>query len=39
MVRATGATDGLQLWLAGPDGTNARPIGDPVRGRAASIDW
>jgi hypothetical protein len=29
----------LQVWLAGADGLNLRPVGNPVPGTHATIDW
>jgi Tol biopolymer transport system component len=39
IVRTAGSTGTLQVWTASADGSGARPIGSPVPGDEATIDW
>jgi Tol biopolymer transport system component len=29
----------LQVWITEIDGSNARPLGEPVAGTEATVDW
>jgi dipeptidyl aminopeptidase/acylaminoacyl peptidase len=39
LVRTVGSGGTLQVWTASVDGSGARPIGSPVPGDEATIDW
>jgi len=38
-VRPGAARGTLQVWIAGADGSNPRPLGTPLHGTEATIDW
>ncbi len=39
IVREGAQPGTVQVWVADADGTNAHPIGAPLSGTAASVDW
>lgn len=39
VVRGARTKGRLQLWIGAADGSNLRPVGAPVRGTAATLDW
>ena len=38
-VRRGARAGTLQLWVGGADGSNAQPVGQPVPGTEATLDW
>jgi len=39
-ILRTGSQPGtVQLWISRADGSNAQPVGPPIRGTAATVDW
>jgi Tol biopolymer transport system component len=39
MVRSDAQSDTMQVWVSNADGSDAHPVGTPVDGTDATIDW
>ena len=39
VVRTAGTNSSVRLWIGSADGSNLHPIGPPVAGTAATVDW
>jgi len=39
VLRADATTQTLQVWVGGAEGTGLHPVGDPIPGTSATVDW